>query len=122
MSRSATNTELLLQKQSEQGSNRLLRMVGDIPIRWNSTYDMILRAKRIRFSLRDWLDELLVRGPTVENLCLSNLDWKKLEYLIVLLRLFAEYTSLIGNSRDATINHTWNIYNALFDHLDMIWD
>ena len=122
MSRSATNTELLLQKQSEQESDRLLRMVGDIPIRWNSTYDMILRAKRIRFSLRDWLDELLVRDPTVKNLYLSNLDWKKLEYLIVLLRPFAEYTSLIGNSRDATINHTWNVYNALFDHLDVIRD
>src|SRR5580692_6679842 len=122
MSLLATNMELLLQKQSEQGSDRLLQMVGDIPIRWNSTYDMILRAKRIRFSLRDWLDELLVRDPTVESLCLSNLDWKKLEYLIILLRPFAEYTSLIGNSRDATINHTWNVYNALFDHLDMIRD
>jgi hypothetical protein len=30
--------------------------------------------------------------------------------------------SYIGNTRDATINHTWNIYNALFDHLDLIRD
>jgi hypothetical protein len=50
------------------------------------------------------------------------MDWKKLKYLIVLLRPFVEYTSLIGNMRDVTINHNWNIYNALFDHLDMIWD
>ena len=83
---------------------------------------MILRAKHIRFSLRDWLDELLVRDPTVENLYLLNLDWKKLEYLIVLLHPFAEYTSLIRNLRDATINNTWNVYNALFDHLDVIRD
>jgi hypothetical protein len=48
------------------------------------------------------------------------MDWKKLRYLIVLLRSFAEYTSLIGNTKDATINHTWNVYNVLFDHLDMI--
>ena len=45
-----------------------------------------------------------------------------MEYLIVLLRPFAEYTSLIGNLRDVTINHTWNVYNALFDYLDVIWD
>jgi hypothetical protein len=122
MSRSAISTELLLQKQSEQESERLLRMVGDIPIRWNSTYDMILRAMRIRFPLRDWLDEMIMKDATYERLSLSNLDWKKLEYLIILLRPFAEYTSLIGNSRDATINHTWNVYNALFDHLDMIRD
>ena len=50
------------------------------------------------------------------------MDWKKLKYLIILLRLFAEYTSLIGNIRDVTINHTWNIYNALFDHLDIMRD
>jgi hypothetical protein len=50
------------------------------------------------------------------------MDWKKLKYLVILLRPFAEYTSLIGNTRDATINHTWNVYNALFDHLDMIRD
>jgi hypothetical protein len=24
--------------------------------------------------------------------------------------------------RDATINYTWNIYNILFDHLDIIHD
>ena len=97
-------------------------MVGDIPIRWNSTYDMILRAKLIRFPLRDWLDEQILNDPSQERLSLSNLDWKKLDYLIILLRPFVEYTSLIGNSRDATINHTWNIYNALFDYLDVVGD
>ena len=48
------------------------------------------------------------------------MDWKKLKYLLILLCLFAEYTALIGNTRDATINHTWNVYNTLFDHMDMI--
>jgi hypothetical protein len=95
-----------LQKQSEQESVRLLRMVGDIPIWWNSTYDMILWAKRIHFPLQDWLDKQILNDPSQERLSLSNLDWKKLDYLIILLRPFAEYTSLIGNLKDATINHT----------------
>jgi hypothetical protein len=97
-------------------------MVGDISIWWNSTYDIILRAMRLRIPLRNWLDEQVLQEPDLERLALSNMDWKKLKYLIILLRPFAEYTSLIRNTRDATINHTWNIYNALFDHLDMIWD
>ena len=58
--------------------------------------------------------------PGLECLALLNIDWKKLKYFIILLHPFAEYTSLIGIMRDATINHTWNIYNALFDHLDII--
>ena len=45
-----------------------------------------------------------------------------MKYLVILLRLFAEYTSLIRNTRDATINYIWNIYNILFDHLDAIQD
>ena len=80
-------------------------MVGDIPIRWNSTYDMILWALHLRIPLRNWLDEEILEDPDLEYLSLSNMDWKKLKYLI-LLRPFAEYTALIGNTRDATINHT----------------
>ena len=121
-SKSAKRTELLLQKQSEQESVRLLRMARDISIRWNSTYDMILRAMRLRIPLRNWLDEQIAQQPDLECLALSTMEWKKLRYLIILLRPFAEYTSLIGNTRDATINHTWNVYNALFDHLDIMRD
>ena len=81
-------------------------MVGDIPIKWNSTYDIILQALRLRILLRNWLDEEILEDPGLEHLSLSNVDWKKLKYLLILLRPFAEYTALIGNTRDATINHT----------------
>ena len=97
-------------------------MVGDISIWWNSTYDMVLRAMRLRIPLRNWLDEQVLMEPGLDRLALLTLDWKKLKYLIILLRPFAEYTSLIRNTRDATINHTWNVYNVLFDHLDIIQD
>src|SRR5580692_9670927 len=83
---------------------------------------MILRAMCLHIPLRNWLDEQILQEPGLKRLDLSNMDWKKLRYLIILLRPFAEYTSLIRNTRDATINHTWNIYNALFDHLDMMRD
>ena len=105
-SRSAKRTELLLQKQSEQESYLLLRMVGDISIRWNSIYNIILQAMRLRIPLRNWLDEQVLQEPDLERLALSNMDWKKLKYLIILLCPFAEYTSLIENMRDATINYT----------------
>ena len=75
---------------------------------------------RLRFPLRNWLDEQVSQEPDLECLALSNMDWKKLKYLIILLCPFAKYISLIGNTRDVTINHTWNVYNALFEHLDMI--
>ena len=77
---------------------------------------------RLCFPLWNWLDEQVSVEPSLKCLALLNMDWKKLKYLIILLRSFADYTSLIGNTRDATINHTWNVYNALFDYLDMTKD
>ena len=74
----------------------------------------------LHIPLRNWLDKQVILEPGFEHLALSNMDWKKLRYLIVLLCSFAEYISLIGNTKDATINHTWNVYNVLFDNLDMI--
>ena len=67
---------------------------------------MILWALRLRIPLRNWLDEEILEDPDLEYLSLSNMDWKKLKYLLILLRPFAEYTALIGNTKDATINHT----------------
>jgi hypothetical protein len=74
----------------------------------------------LRIPLQNWLDEQVLLEPDLEYLALSPIDWKKLKYLIILLYPFTEYTNLIRNTRGTTINHTWNIYNALFDHLDMI--
>jgi hypothetical protein len=83
---------------------------------------MILWAMSLRIPLRNWLGEQVLLESDLKYLALSPMDWKKLKYLIILLRLFAKYTSLIGNTRDVTINHTWNVYNALFDHLDIMQD
>jgi hypothetical protein len=97
-------------------------MVGDISIRWNSIYDMILRVMRLCIPLQNWLNKQVLLKPDLECLALSSMDWKKLKYLIILLCPFTEYTNLIRNTRNAIINYIWNIYNALFDHLDMMRD
>jgi hypothetical protein len=116
--RSGIKTDLLLAKQSEIEQKRLLQPKVDIEIRWNSTYDMILRAIRLRIPLKSWLETQMEKDPSLDRLTLTNTDWKKLKYLIILLHPFAIYTNLIGSTKDTTINHTWNIYNRLFSHLE----
>ncbi|RFU24974.1 hypothetical protein B7463_g11361, partial [Scytalidium lignicola] len=93
ISRSGIKTDLLLTKQSEIEQKRLLRPKIDFDIRWNSTYDMILRAKRLRYSLKSWLEEQMEKEPTLDRLILTNTDWKKLDYLIFLLHPFALVTT-----------------------------
>jgi hypothetical protein len=79
---------------------------------------MILRAMRLRVPLKSWLETQMQSEPGLDRLTLSNTDWKKLRYLIVLLRPFALFTNTLGATTDTTINHTWNVYNALFNHLE----
>jgi hypothetical protein len=81
---------------------------------------MIIRATRLRIPLKSWLEAQIIEDPALDRLAISSTDWKKLKYLIVLLRPFAEYTHLIGGAKDSTINHTWNVYNSLFDHLEQV--
>jgi hypothetical protein len=81
---------------------------------------MIVRAIRLRIPIKSWLEEQIIKEPHLDQFALSPTDWKKLKYLVALLRPFAEFTHLIGNAKDTTINHTWNVYNTLFDHLDDI--
>ena len=79
---------------------------------------MILRAMRLRVPLKSWLEAQMEKEPTLDRLTITNTDWKKLRYLIILLRPFATFTSLLGSTKDTTINHTWNVYNNLFTHLE----
>ena len=37
---------------------------------------------RLHIPLRNWLDEQVLVEPGLERLALSNMDWKKLKYLI----------------------------------------
>lgn len=79
---------------------------------------MIVRATRLRIPIKSWLEAQIIREPHLHKLELTQTDWKKLRYLVALLRPFAEFTHLLGSTRDITINHTWNVYNSLFNHLE----
>jgi hypothetical protein len=77
-SQSTKRTELLLQK-SEQESERLLQIVGDISILWNSTYNMIIQAMRLRIPLQNWLDEEVLLEPYLEHLSSITYGLEKIE-------------------------------------------
>ena len=77
-SQSAKRTELLLQK-SEQESERLLQIVGDISTLWNSTYNMIIQAMRLRIPLQNWLDEEVLLEPYLEYLSSITYGLEKIE-------------------------------------------
>ncbi len=53
----------------------------------------------------------------LHKLCMSEQKWKKIAYMIKLLRSFHDETQRINKTRNATVNLVFFAYNNLFDYL-----
>ena len=62
----------------------------DVKTRWNSTFLMLRRAKRLRSF-----------------------------FLLFITQPFFDFTVELSKTRDATIHHVFLIYNKLFEHLEL---
>jgi hypothetical protein len=48
---------------------------------------------------------------------LSTIEWKQVEYLIDITKLFNFFTETIGTSKEPTIGYAFDVYTVLFEHL-----
>jgi hypothetical protein len=53
----------------------------------------------------------------LQKLYMSDQEWKKMTYMIELLRSFHDWTQRIDKTRDSTVHFVFSAYNSLFDHL-----
>ena len=49
---------------------------------------------------------------------LDQEEWRQIEYLLLITKLFFDFTNMLSKTRDATVHHVFSIYNRLFNHLD----
>ncbi|KAJ5249389.1 hypothetical protein N7524_011705 [Penicillium chrysogenum] len=98
-----------LNKPSEQA----LMPLQDVKTRWNSTFLMLRRAKR----LRDFLGTFCT-DYNCEEMALNNDEWRQIDYLLCLTKPFYEYTLALSKTRDVTAYLVFQIYNMLFEHLE----
>lgn len=76
---------------------------------------MLIRARELKDTITDFLE---TQFPAAQALKLSLKEWKQIEYLIDLVKPFAFFTHKIGTSSGPTVHHVYNIYEALFSHLE----
>lgn len=91
-------------------------MVQDVRTRWNSTFAMAVRALLLKDVLTQFLDQ--TDNPKLQELYLTLDEWKQVQYVIVILFPFWQYTQAISISQDISIHLAWQIYNKLFQHLE----
>lgn len=85
----------------------------DVKTRWNSTFLMLRRAKRLRPIFQPFCDEY-----ERADMALSNEEWRQVDYLLFITQPFFDFTVELSKTRDATTHHVFLIYNKLFEHLE----
>ncbi|KAG0153109.1 hypothetical protein PDIDSM_2068 [Penicillium digitatum] len=98
---------------SLQPSEQALMPLQDVKTRWNSTFLMLRRAKR----LRDFLGTFCT-DYNCEEMALNNDEWRQIDYLLCLTKPFYEDTLALSKTRDVTAHLVFQIYNMLFEHLE----
>lgn len=87
-----------LKKICESYDMRYLVPIIDVTTRWNSTFHMILRAKKIRVPLR----HLCLNEDSLKSLWLASIEWQELDKVEGLLERFERSTKLMSMERHPT--------------------
>lgn len=88
--------------------------IQDVRTRWNSTYLMLRRAKR----LRDFFAPFCAEYNCPEML-LDDEEWRQIDYLLCITEPFFYFTTALAKTRDVTTHLIFKIYNALLGHLEV---
>jgi hypothetical protein len=115
---------LIIQRSKERKT--FLNLIQNVKIRWNNTFCMMKRVLCLRMNILNWLCQQTSdsnihtkkkQREDLRKLCMSEQEWKKVAYMIKLLRSFYDWTQRINKTRNATVNLVFFAYNSLFDHL-----
>lgn len=87
--------------------------VQDVRTRWNSTFLMLDRARK--------LQRVFDQYCTIHQYVQFKLDqeeWRQVDYLLLITKPFFDLTNVLSKTQDVTVHHVFSIYNKLFSHLD----
>ncbi|KAJ5557712.1 hypothetical protein N7513_003298 [Penicillium frequentans] len=90
-----------------------LMPIQDVRTRWNSTFLMLRRAKRLRVFITKYCDQF-----NCKDFVLDDDQWRQIDYLLCLTKPFFDYTLALSKTRDVTSHLVFQIYNLLFEHIE----
>ncbi|ODM20081.1 hypothetical protein SI65_05067 [Aspergillus cristatus] len=87
--------------------------IQDVKTRWNSTFLMLRRAKRLSSSFNLYCEQY--GHPQFK---LDKEEWRQIDYLLCMTEPFYKFTTSLSKTKNVTIHSVFKVYNKLLDHLD----
>ncbi|KAJ5318460.1 HAT dimerization [Penicillium atrosanguineum] len=87
--------------------------IQDVRTRWNSTFLMLRRAKRISKYFNLYCEH--IERPELK---LNKAEWRQIDYLLFITEPFYRFTTVLSKTKDMTVHNVFRVYNALFDHFE----
>lgn len=103
-----------LKKYCNIYETKYLVPIIDVKSRWNSSYNMIIRAKHLAIPLRN----LCTNEKSLKSKAITDNDWKVLKDIEILLKKFDRGTKLISMQRHCTIPSYLPTLNWLIESLE----
>jgi len=93
----------------------LTTLLYNVKTPWKSTLNMLERSVRLREFTKDWLQTYAEFTPLWSTLE----EWRQIEYILEVLQLIPFWTLWMSKTRGVTIHRVFQVYQDIFDHLDM---
>ncbi|OQD76768.1 hypothetical protein PENANT_c118G07329 [Penicillium antarcticum] len=90
--------------------------IQDVRTRWNSTFLMLRRAKRLQSIYTRFCSQFCSHADHIQ-FNFNNEEWRQIDYLLSVTEPFFRYTSLLCKTKDVSIHLVFSIYNKLSNHL-----
>jgi len=110
---SSTRTQILKEKCIELNIN-YVKLKKDIKTRWNSTYNMLERALKLKSVFKALFDQNI----NFNDFRISEKDWDLFQKLNNFLKIFYEATNILSGNLYSTICVNIPIYEMIIKHLE----
>lgn len=87
--------------------------IQDVQTRWNSTFLMLRRARKLRICFDRYCSD-----HDYTQFKISDVEWRQIDYLLQLTKPFFQFTMALMKTKDITINSVFLVYRKLLEHIE----